>query len=390
MRVRMLVRQFVFPAALLMALNVLHTQGAGAAPSPSESKTRIAIVGLDHDHVWVLLKYLEAEPDAELVAIAEPQPVLLNEAKSRVPSSVKFYSAYVPMLDEAKPDAVIVTTSNDRHLEILRECAKRHIHYSIEKPMATNAADAREMERLAMQAGIKLMVNYWNAWVAPSHELFHRVKDGQLGEVQKIIVQYGHAGPKEIGVSEYFANWLYDPIKNGGGAIMDFGFYGAEWGLWLEGRPLSRQGIAQKLKVSQHNQVDDDATILLDYPDAAVIVEASWDWPYSMGQVQVFGPKGSLLATRNTLFFQSTADRGKSGLEGEPVTLNTLQGGTSNPVAYFVDCIRHDKAIEEPLSAQLNVQVLDILDAARESVRTGRRQELKWEVAVFVGKAHGV
>src|SRR5437016_10680913 len=102
MRVRMLVRQFVFPAALLMALNVLDTRGAGAAPSPPESKTRIAIVGLDHDHVWGLLKYLEAEPDAELVAIAEPQPVLLNEAKSRVPSSVKFYSAYVPMLDRSE------------------------------------------------------------------------------------------------------------------------------------------------------------------------------------------------------------------------------------------------------------------------------------------------
>jgi scyllo-inositol 2-dehydrogenase (NADP+) len=377
MRVRMLMRQFVLPAVLLMALNVLDTQGAGAVPSPPESKTRIAIVGLDHDHVWGLLKYLEAEPDAELVAIAEPQPVLVNEAKSRVPSSVKFYSAYVPMLDEAKPDAVMVTTSNDRHLEILRECAKRHIHYSVEKPMATNAADAREMEKLAKQAGIKLMVNYWNAWVAPSHELFHRVKDGQVGEVQKIIVQYGHAGPKEIGVSEYFANWLYDPVKNGGGAIMDFGCYGAEWALWLKGRPIGVQAIAQKLKVSQHNQVDDDATILLEYPDATVIVEASWDWPYSMGQVQVFGPKGSLLATRNTLFYRSTADRGKSGLEGEPVALNAPQGATSNPVAYFVDCIRHDKAIEDPLSAQLNVQVLDILDAARESVRTGRRQELK-------------
>ncbi len=360
-----------------MALYVLGTQGARAAPSSSETKTRIAIVGLDHDHVWGLLKYLEAEPDAELVAIAEPQPALVKEAKSRVQSSVKFYSAYVPMLDEVKPDAVIVTTSNDRHLEILRECAKRHIHYSVEKPMATNAADAREMEKLANQAGIKLMVNYWNAWVAPSHELFHRVKDGQVGAVQKIIVQYGHAGPKEIGVSEYFADWLYDPVKNGGGAIMDFGCYGAEWALWLKGRPTGVQAIAQKLKVSQHNKVDDDATILLEDPDATEIVEASWDWPHSMGQVQVFGPKGSLLATRNTLFYRSAEDRGKSGLEGEPLTLNASQGATSNPVAYFVDCIRHDKPIEDPLSTRLNVQVLEILDAARESVRTGRAQELR-------------
>jgi predicted dehydrogenase len=377
MRLGAFARRAVFLAASLMVSHFRGAKAHDARPNPSESRTRIAIVGLDHDHVWGLLKNLEAEPDAELVAIAEPQPELVKEAKSRVQSSVKFYSAYVPMLDEVKPDAVLVTTSNDRHLEILRECAKRHIHYSVEKPLATNAADAREMEKLAKQVEIKLMVNYWNAWVAPSHELFHRVRDGQVGPVQKIIVQYGHAGPKEIGVSEYFANWLYDPVKNGGGAIMDFGCYGAEWALWLKGRPKRVQAIAQKLKVSQHNKVDDDATILLEYPDATVIIEASWDWPHSMGQVQVFGPKGSLLATPSTLFYRPTEDRGRSGVEGEPVALSAPQGATSNPVAYFVDCIRHDKPIEEPLSAQLNVQVLEILDAARESVRTGRAQELR-------------
>jgi predicted dehydrogenase len=343
-----------------------------------DGKTRLAIVGLDHDHVWELLRYIGKEPDAELVAIAESQPALVKEAKSKVPDSVKFYADYVAMLDEAKPEAVIVTTSNDRHLEILRECAKRHIHYSVEKPMATNAADAREMERLAKQAGIKVMVNYWNAWVAPTHELFHRVKDRQLGEVQKIIVQYGHGGPKEIGVSQYFADWLYDPLKNGGGAIMDFGCYGAEWAVWLKGRPKGVMATAQKLKVEQHNKVDDDSTIVLDYPDATVIIEASWDWPYDMGRVQVFGPKGSLLATRRELFYRSSDDRGTmTGLEGERVSLNAPPRETSNPISYFVDCIRHDKPIEDPLSTSLNVQVMEILDAARESVRTGQVQELR-------------
>jgi len=378
MRLGVFLRAVVFPVACLMALQALEANAANAAREPMAEKTRLAIIGLDHDHVWELLKYLETEPEAELVAIAEAQPALVKEAESKVPASVKFYSEYVKMLDEVKPEAVIVTTANDRHLEILRECAKRHIHYSTEKPIATNAADAREMERLANRAGIKLMVNYWNAWVAPSHELFHRVQDGQVGTVQKIIVQYGHAGPKEIGVSEYFANWLYDPVKNGGGAIMDFGCYGAEWAVWLKGRPKGVQAIAQKFKVSQHNKVDDDATILLEYPDATVIIEASWDWPYSMGQVQVFGPKGSLLATPNKLFYRPTDDDGKKmGLEGEPVALNAPQGATSNPVAYFVDRIRHDKPIEDPLSMRLNVQVMEILDAARESIRSGREQELR-------------
>jgi predicted dehydrogenase len=378
MRPSPILRTVLAIAACLGIAAAVGMNSAAKTARPTEGKTRLAIVGLDHDHVWELLRYIGKEQDAELVAIAESQPALVKEAKSKVPDSVKFYTDYVTMLDETKPDAVIVTTANNRHLEILRECAKRHIHYSVEKPMATNAADAREMERLAKQAGIKLMVNYWNAWVPSTHELFQRVKDRQLGEVQKIIVQYGHGGPKEIGVSPYFADWLYDPVKNGGGAIMDFGCYGAEWAVWLKGRPKGVMATAQKLKVEQHNKVDDDSTIVLDYADATVIIEASWDWPYDMSRVQVFGPKGSLLATRRELFYRSSNDRSTmTGLEGERVSLSAPQQEASNPISYFVDCIRHDKPIEDPLSTSLNVQVMEILDAARESVRTGHVQELR-------------
>ena len=348
-----------------------------AQVNAADRKTKLAIVGLDHDHVWGLLKDLTEEPNAELVAIADGHPELVDRAKTKVTANVKFYSDFVKMLDEMKPDGVIVTTENDRHLEILRECAKRHINYSTEKPMATTAADAREMERLANQAGIKVMVNYWNVWVAPTHELYHRVKDNQVGPIEKIIVQYGHQGPKEIGVSKYFADWLYDPVKNGGGAIMDFGCYGAEWAVWLKGRPSRVSAVTQKLKVMQHNPVDDDATVILDYPDGQAIIEASWDWPYNMGQVEAFGPKGSLLATGNDLFFRSPADNvGKVGLQGERVALDPPPRVTSNPISYFVDCIRNNKPIEDPLSMKLNVQVIEILDAARESARTGKQQVL--------------
>ena len=349
-----------------------EAQDAGAG-----AKTRLAIVGLDHDHVWGLLKDIAGEPSAELVAIAESDGALVSRAKKQVPASVKFYSDYVAMLDEAKPEGVIVTTSNDRHLEILRQCAKRHIHYSTEKPMATNAADAREMERLAREAKIKLMVNYWNAWVAPSHELFHRVQAGEVGPIQKILVQYGHQGPKEIGVSQQFAAWLYDPVKNGGGAIMDFGCYGAEMSVWLKGRPTRVYATTRKLKVAQGNKVDDDATMVLDYPDATAVIEASWDWPYNKDLVEVFGPKGSLLARHAVLLHRASDARGPNvPPDGESVTLNPLPKETSNPVSYFVDCIRNNKPIEDPVSAGLNVQVMEILDAARESARSGKPEEL--------------
>jgi predicted dehydrogenase len=349
-----------------------------AQSSSAGAKTRLAVVGLDHDHVWSLLKDIAGEPAAELIGIAEPDPVLASQARKQVPPNVKFYKDYVAMLDEAKPEAVIVATSNDRHLEILRQCAKRHIHYSTEKPMATNSKEAREMERLARKANIKLMVNYWNAWVAPSHDLFHRVKAGEIGPVERIVVQYGHRGPKEIGVSQQFANWLYDPVKNGGGAIMDFGCYGAELSLWLKGKPSRVYATTRVIKTEQKNKVDDDATIVLDYPDATAVIEASWDWPYTKEQVEVFGPKGSLLARHTTLLHRAADARGPNiAPDGENVALNPLPNDMSNPVSYFVDCIRNNKSIEDPVSAQLNVQVMEILDAARESARTGKPQELR-------------
>src|SRR5215467_977547 len=378
MKPRALSFERFFLSLFFLLVCVGAAKSGSAPPKAAGSKIKLAIVGLDHDHVWGLLRDLTEEPNAELVGIADAHEALVDQAKTKVPPTVKFYSDYVKMLDEVKPDGVIVTTENDRHLEILRECAKRHIHYSTEKPMATNAADAREMERLANQAGIKVMVNYWNAWVSPTHALYHGVHDNQLGPIQRIIVQYGHQGPKEIGVSKYFGDWLYDPVKNGGGAIMDFGCYGAEWAVWLKGRPTRVSAVTQKLKVDQHNAVDDDATIVLDYPDGTAIIEASWDWPYSMGQVQVFGPKGSLLATRSDLFFRAPTDNAaKAGLQGERIALDPAPKETSNPISYFVDCIRNNKPIEDPLSMKLNVQVLEILDAARESVRTGKQQELR-------------
>lgn len=367
------------PVYLVFVFISFHTAAVAQPGSQStkSAKVRLAIVGLNHDHVWGILKDIEAEKNSELVAIAETDQALVSRAKSRVPPSVKFYDDFAKMLDEVKPDAVIATTSNDRHLEILRECARRHIHFSTEKPLAINGADAREMARLAKAAGIKLMVNYWNAWAPPTPALIEHARAGDVGPIQKIVVEYGHAGPKEIGVSPQFADWLYDPHKNGGGAIVDFGCYGAEWAVWLKGMPSRVFATTKKLKVAQRNQVEDDATIVLDYPDGTAILQASWDWPYGMDRVKVFGPNGSLLATRNQLLFRGAKEKvPEAGLEGNPVQFAPLPPEKSNPVSYFVDRIRQDKPIQDPVSAELNVQVLEILDAARRSLQSGRAEDV--------------
>jgi predicted dehydrogenase len=330
-------------------------------------------VGLDHDHVWGLLKIIANEPDAELVAIADPHPELVEKAKAAAPAGVRFFSDYLPMLDEVKPDAVIVTTANNRHLEILRACAKRKIHFDTEKPMAASGADAREMERLAREAGIKLMVNYASAWPAPSQEVIRRIEAGEIGNIQKIIVQFGHKGPKEIGTSKYFTEWLYDPAKDGAGALMDFGCYGADWAMALKGRPQRVYATSLKLKTEQHNAVEDDATVLLEYPDATAILMPSWDWSYGKGQAEIFGSKGSLLVRGDGLLFQPAKDSTTpDNPDGKAVETQPVPPEKRNGVAYFLYCIRNNKPVEGLVSAAINVGVNEIIDAAKESIRTGR------------------
>ena len=334
----------------------------------AQARTRLAIVGLDHDHVWGILKLIASEPDGELVAVADTHPELIQKAKAMVPESVKFFSNYVAMLDEVKPDAVIVTTPNNRHLEILRACAQRKIHFDTEKPMAASGADAREMERLAREAGIKLMVNYGSAWPDATQEALRRIEAGEVGNIQKIIVQFGHEG-----TSKYFSDWLYDPVKNGAGALMDFGCYGADWAMVLKGRPRRVYATSLKLKTEQHNVVEDDATVLLEYADATAILMPSWDWSYGKGQAEIFGTKGSFLVRGDGLLFQpAKASTGVENPDGKPVETQPVAPEKRNGVAYFLYCIRNNKPIEGPVSAAVNVGVNEIIDAAKESIRSGK------------------
>ena len=62
-----------------------------------------------------------------------------------------------------------------------------------------------------------------------------------------MVAMDGHEGPKEIKVQPEFFAWLTDPVKNGAGALFDFGCYGANLMTWLmdNQRPIKVTAIAQ-------------------------------------------------------------------------------------------------------------------------------------------------
>ena len=119
------------------------------------------------------------------------------------------------------------------------------------------------------------------------------------GEIRKMVAMDGHNGPKAINVQPEFLDWLSDPVRNGAGALFDFGCYGANLMTWMmdNQRPLAVTAITQQFQPEVYPRVDDEATILLEYPHAQGIIQASWNWPFGRKDFEVYGDHGLAIAT---------------------------------------------------------------------------------------------
>ena len=154
------------------------------------------------------------------------------------------------------------------------------------------------MQALAERHHVHLLTNLETTWYPSVHAIGALVDEGAIGEIRKVVVHDGHRGPKEIGVEPEFLAWLTDPVRNGGGALTDFGCYGANLMTWLmKGEaPLTVTAVTQQVKPAIYPRVDDEATIVLTYPRAQAILQASWNWPVNRKDMEVYGARGYALA----------------------------------------------------------------------------------------------
>ena len=342
-------------------------------------KVRVAHIGLELDGSWSWIREVSLHPDAELVGVADPHPDLLERAKSLAGAQTRRFTGYVPMLDELKPEAVTVTVPNSRHLEVVRECAKRRIHVWFQKPMAATAPEAREMERLARTAGITLMISYHPLWSGPMRALDARLDAGDVGTIRRLEVHHAFSASKIL--SPYYERQFLDPSLHGGGALMDQGTYGIDYAVWRLGRPVRVFATAKTLKPRLGLQMEDEVWVTLDYPGATAVVYGGWwfepDGP-GKGFVSVSGTKGELRRNLDQVTYLPAADSSQAGpREPRPVPLPVVAADQRGGIAHFLDCIRTGKPIAAPHSASLNVIVNEVVDTAYESIRTGRAVALR-------------
>ena len=358
-------RQLFLLCLLVMSLTTL---------AQTKGPFRIAIDGLTHTHVhWILGRVKDG--DIQIVGIAEKNRELAERylKQYNLPFSL-LYPSLTEMLQHTKPEAVAAFNSIYEHLSTVQACAPKGIHVLVEKPLAVNLLHARQMEALARKHKIHLLTNYETTWYGSNY----RAKDlvDTLGGIRKVVVHDGHQGPKEIGVNKEFLDWLTDPVLNGGGAITDFGCYGANLMTWLMkgAKPTSVFAVTQQIKPDIYPKVDDEATIVLTYPKAQAIIQASWNWPYNRKDMEVYGVQGYVIADRNGIKVKpSPAKEEVSEMIGQ------RSRPYHDPFAYLAAVVRGEITIQDTdLSAlRNNMIVVEILEAAKQSAKEGRRIMLK-------------
>jgi predicted dehydrogenase len=365
---------YLFPVKWLFLALWILTATSNVYPAQDDSPVRFAIVGLTHDHAGGFIPRIHDVPGVQLAGIVEPKADLVARYAKRFKLDTNlFYPTLDDLLAKTNIQAVATFTSTFEHRQVVEMCAPKHIHVMMEKPLAVNMEHARAIEAAAKKGKINVIVNYETTWYAANQAAYAMIQNHEIGELRKIVVHDGHRGPKEIGCSADFLEWLTDPVLNGGGALTDFGCYGADLVTWLmDGqRPISVSAVTSHIKPDVYPKVEDEATIVIVYPKAQAILQASWNWPFDRKDMELYGQTGYVLVPRRDLL----SIRKNGGVETER-TIPALSGPQSDPLAYLAAVVRRDIEPSGLSSLAVNMVVTEILDAARESARTGKRIDL--------------
>jgi predicted dehydrogenase len=351
---------------------------AQVSPASQDAATpplRVGIAGLVHGHINGFIRGMLRRRDIRLVGVAEANTEVARAILSRHGASdAPLHADIGALLSAGKPEVVLAFTSTFDHAAVVTACAARGVHVMMEKPLAVSLAHGRAIAQAAARGKIQVMVNYETTWYPSNQAIWRLVKEQKaLGEIRKLVAHHGHRGPKEIGVGPEFLGWLVDPKLNGGGALYDFGCYGANLATWLmdNQRPLAVTAVTQTIKPDIYSRVDDEATIVLTYPRAQAILQASWNWPLSRKDLEVYGRTGQAFAWKS----DETRQR-LPGKPEEPVATPPLAPPHDQPLDHLIAVVRGQIAPGPLSSLENNLIVTEILDAARTSARTRRTVEL--------------
>lgn len=263
-------------------------------------RVRVGIVGTSWWADWLYLPSLKNYPHADMVAICGRNRDRAEEmaTKYEIPRAFTDYRA---MIEQAKLDAVIISTPDDLHYEMVMCALEAGLHVLCEKPLALNAADARAMYEKANSTGLKQMTFFTYRWM-PQYQYVHElVEQGILGRCFQAEFRFRGSFGRD---GKY--NWRFDR-QRANGNLADFGSHMIDLARWYLG-DITRVWAHLNTFVSRdgedgamHDPANDSAQLVLEFASGAsahivVSVVARPTKGQMQQQVGLYGELGSLEA----------------------------------------------------------------------------------------------
>lgn len=325
---------------------------------------------------------LRAYPQAELRAVASPTPGHAQAFAERF-SIAQHMTDYKKMLAMPEIDMVVVGVPNDLHHRITLDAAAAKKHVVMEKPLCLNLKEADEMIEACRKAGVKLMYAEELCFTPKYVRLKQLLDSGALGKATLVKQAEKHDGPH--------APHFWDVERSGGGVVMDMGCHGIEFFRWMLNRPPIKSVYAHMTRSVHADKTrgEDNAILILEFEGGVTaLAEESWTKMGGMDdRAEVHGSQG--VAYADLLHGNAIETYSAPGYDYAVEKAGSTKGwsftiyeeawnyGFHGEMAHFVDCVQNDR--KPIVTGEDGRAVLEVIFAAYESARTGRKVALPFE-----------
>ena len=348
-------------------------------------KIKVAIIGVGGISGVHIKAYL-ANPNVELYAFCDINEERLKMKAEKFGVTRTYTDKDVMLRELPEIDAVSVCTWNSQHAPCTIAALNAGCHVICEKPMATSAKEAREMQAAAEKNGKLLMIGFVRRFGNDCAIVSDFIKNGYFGELY-----YGKA--TYLRRNGCPGGWFGDKSRSAGGPLIDLGVHVIDLTRYLCGnpKPVSVYGVTfDKLKdrpdIKDHGNigyasagktdndifdVEDLASALIRYDNGVVIsIEASFSLniKHDEGKIELFGTKaGTKMDPELEIYTELNGYM--SNVQLNRKTALDFDGLFENEINHFVDCVMNGTECKAP--AEDGVTLMEILDAIYESARTG-------------------
>lgn len=303
-------------------------------------KKNIGIIGLGKMGI-LHMGILRNIPACDVVSFAEENKIILSALKKYMPN-LKVYKDYHEMLDAEQLDIIYITTPVFLHKEMILESMKHHLHIFVEKPLAMNRAECKEI--VSKNYDKKTMVGYVRRF-DDTYILAKTLIDGnELASIQQISSQ--------LFVSEVMSKgsgWKYQKEKSGGGVLIDLGCHAIDLFHFLFGGIAEVHAYGQSL----FTNVDDNVIVNTKFNNGYIgSLLLSWSkrgYRLPEFKISIQLEKGDIEVTEKYIKVFSEIDTKslKKGMNifyqqnlSKPVPINIGGADFTLEDMHFIDCIQ--------------------------------------------------